>query len=86
MPHALKERVEAAARASGRSINAELVDRIERSFADSPAGAEAFLRQIAQALEELQSRGVSDLRLSLPDEVKPASLPRAGRRPRSSGQ
>jgi len=32
----LKDRVEAAAKAAGRSLNAEIADRLERSFVDGP--------------------------------------------------
>jgi hypothetical protein len=38
LPLGLKERLSAAARANTRTMNAEVVSRLERSFADAQAG------------------------------------------------
>lgn len=55
MPAALKAQVEAAATASGRSMNAEIVDRLARSFASVANRAPSEFSN-AELLEELIER------------------------------
>lgn len=62
LPLDLKERIEAAAKAGNRSMNAEIVSRLERTFevlipfrieGDAvPEAAEAFLARFAQDIVE----------------------------------
>ncbi|MFP2768030.1 Arc family DNA-binding protein [Oceanisphaera sp. KMM 10153] len=46
MPSELKDKVEEAARASGRSMNAEIVHRLQQSFAGGAGVPENLLDQI----------------------------------------
>ena len=41
MPPEIKEQIEAAAKANGRSMNAEIVARLQASFSESPIGPSA---------------------------------------------
>lgn len=63
MPLSLREQADQAARASGRSLNAELVARLEASFLSS-APTEKLL--VASRARELASMA----RAGLPDEIR----------------
>ncbi|WP_426391928.1 Arc family DNA-binding protein [Variovorax sp. R-27] len=57
----LKERIEAAAKASGRSMNAEITDRLERSFVDGPDFA--MVLADAQYQAALQALDIESMRI-----------------------
>ncbi|WP_363800068.1 Arc family DNA-binding protein [Lysobacter firmicutimachus] len=52
IPAGLKEAVEAAARASGRSTNAEIVYRLEESLTEQPKGVSPRPRSIVELFAE----------------------------------
>lgn len=55
----MKSRIEQAARASGRSTNAEIVQRLEASFPRTALLAEAFERDMADAQpKDREERGL----------------------------
>ena len=51
MPPMLKERIRRAARENGRSMNAEIIDTLEREYPENPYTAEEFV-QYLQSLSE----------------------------------
>ena len=57
VPIELKQKVEDAAKESGRSINAEAVHRLEKSFDEpmvfNPNDAEAITQLVAKSMQEL---------------------------------
>ncbi len=66
---ALKRRVEEAAKASGRSLNAEIAARLEASFQDGPLPGDDYERRIS-ILEKTVFNIVMDERLNdLANEV-----------------
>ena len=60
MPPSLKARVEEAARGSGRSINAELLHRIERSFQPAPLDVDLIRETVRAVLAEMPQVGKSE--------------------------
>lgn len=65
MPPELKKRVEKAARDAGRSLNAEICQRLEQSFASDSAGEQSDLAGRMQELEQRVAaleHVISDLR------------------------
>ena len=54
LPNELKDRVESAAKESGRSMNAEIVSRLEASFADAepPAGPTLEILKLGKKQKE----------------------------------
>lgn len=62
----LKERIEAAATTSGRSMNAEIVQRLEESFAKKDSDAAVFQKLLDGQVVELTNRvALIDLRLAM---------------------
>lgn len=59
----LKERVEQAARESGRSMNAEIVARLESTFAAPTTSSAVDLSQTVQELQSLQELGALNYEL-----------------------
>lgn len=53
MPPEVREQVEAAAKSSGRSMNAEIVARLQASFSDASAGTSFAVPVIASRLAHL---------------------------------
>jgi len=54
----LKERLEVAAHKAGRSLNAEVVDRLERSFGESPQSTDEEVEALLfRAINQLRAKG-----------------------------
>ncbi|QQD22871.1 Arc family DNA-binding protein [Oceanospirillaceae bacterium ASx5O] len=62
MQPVLRAQLENSARASGRSMNAEIVHRLERSFAEDSGAANEDLETIGQALDGMKEE-LSDLKI-----------------------
>jgi hypothetical protein len=67
IPAALKARIEEAAHAKKRSINAEIVDRLDRSFAATTSRNNDEVRAIADLAATTASHRMAELVLSLLD-------------------
>lgn len=57
MPPEVKEQIEAAARANGRSMNAEIVARLQASF-EAPTSTEAVTLANMMAMQYAQEHGI----------------------------
>ncbi len=66
MPADLKARVEEAARAVGRSMNAEIVQRLEQSFSSTPADND---REIASRAAQEGALYVMQTLIPIPDNI-----------------
>lgn len=63
LPDGMRDRIKAAAEANNRSMNAEIVARLEASFASfpplpviDPESITAIMRQVSEAMEGLEER------------------------------
>lgn len=66
MPAELKGRLEAAAASQRRTVTAEIVHRLEQSFAAPAVPGEDFLEVVAQMKRELEELGRRDRELNSP--------------------
>lgn len=55
LPDGMRDKIADAAKAAGRSMNAEIVNRLERSFSDAPAINGVGMREIFEKLAELDA-------------------------------
>jgi predicted DNA-binding protein len=70
LPEALKEKIEAAAKESGRTLNAEVVGRLESSFGfnmNDVAKKEALLKLVNDAIDERIEQEFARKKLEKPD-------------------
>ncbi|NIP58492.1 MAG: Arc family DNA-binding protein [Gemmatimonadetes bacterium] len=60
IPEALYRRIKESAETSRRSINAEMLERLERSFTSRPVDPEAFLVRARRRQEKMELPWVTD--------------------------
>ncbi|MGO7370583.1 Arc family DNA-binding protein [Rhizobium leguminosarum] len=66
LPEGMRERVKAAADASGRSMNAEVIDRLERSFearsTDLSGLEESIKKAVAELVDSVEGRNPNNIK------------------------